>query len=171
MPAFAPCLPTYGFERVGTLWDLRPREVPNASAIYALVAPFGIVTYDRWGITTVDDEDTYTQQAPAPENQWIEPSEIFYVGSARNVRTRMSHYKSAARFGTVCMSEKSFNRARAHYCTFLLRMARGQEQGVDVYVRQVPQELSYIEGLPIDLRRGWEIGLIRLLQPRGNRGW
>jgi hypothetical protein len=52
---------------------------------------------------------------------------------------------------------------------WILRCAKQQNVPIEVYIRQVPDEVYDLHGVPVALLHGWELGLIRTLDPEGNR--
>jgi hypothetical protein len=69
------------------------------------------------------------------------------------------------------MEEKEFHKifSDQQLVTALLLMARAQDALVDLYIRYLSRDLAYIDDLPVDILAGAEAGLIRELDPRGNR--
>jgi hypothetical protein len=166
--ALASRLPQYGFVNAGALWDLHRSAFPAEPAIYAFVAVNGIADY-HWQ-TGARRGSLILRRLPATdEESAIAPSEIFYIGASECMRKRIDTYRSTAKRGCPpTMEHETMLQASKHQGTWILRIAWEQNAPVDVYVRLVPSDLGTVSGLPVDLLHGWEAGLIRELDPRGN---
>jgi len=151
-PPFASRLQAYDFGCVGPLWNTTFQPEP---AIYAFVAPNGIKRYFEHGIPQ-QDGSYVVEFLPADDDEVdIAPSKIFYIGSATNLYSRIVVHKNKVS-------------KRGSPVATMLHAARWKHTRVDVYVRHVPRNLVTVHGLPVDLLRGCERGLIRELRPRGN---
>jgi hypothetical protein len=167
----APCLLDYGFSFVGMLWERRRAIFTAAPAIYAFVAPNGIADYTWVGLRNDNNGSIILGREAADPASWIQPTEVFYIGASECLRKRIHNYKSSAKMGCPLEIESNaLRKASAHTGTWMLRRAYEQRAPIHVYVLHgIPYELTYIKQLPVDLLRGWEAGLIRELNPRGNR--
>jgi hypothetical protein len=110
------------------------------------------------------DSDPLTRvEHQANDESHIVPSEVFYIGSTGSLSARIANHK------------RDVSKARGilppEGTAVTLRLCEAEIQGapVDVYVRPVPTDFA-VRGLPVDLLRGWEAGLIRELKPTANGG-
>jgi hypothetical protein len=82
--AFADWLVNYGMTRVGSLWNLERGIVRTLPAVYAFTAPNGFKTWGAWhmspGFYDRNDDNV----------GWVEPSEVFYLGVSRSLRSRIN---------------------------------------------------------------------------------
>jgi hypothetical protein len=145
-------LQDYGFECVGTFSCLeRQRKAfPSETVVYAFVARNWIKTY------------SYVDGGRQLADYFfhIAPSEVFYIGSAANLSARIAVHKFEV------LKHPSRDEGWGVACK--LRAAMRQNVPVDVYVRRIPDGLIVLHGLPVDLLRGAEMGLIRDLNPSCN---
>jgi hypothetical protein len=150
-PPLAAHLEYYEFECIGTFWE---SSFDPEAVVYAFVARMGIELYDyvlrpgdhRWRRTQLSQVQILT-------------SEVFYIGSTESLSVRIGCHQVEA---DKAPRPPGIGRRS------LLSEARKQGLPVDVYVRRVPDRFIIINGLPIDLLRGAEAGLIRELSPRTN---
>jgi hypothetical protein len=174
MPVLAIHLESYGFERIGELRELHPRDIPAESGLYGFVA-LGEV---RSPPLTIRDDP----QNPGYENAWVirlpgegegevrlQASELFYIGATdQGLRKRLSHYR---RFVKGYHTEK-IRRGELKKMTRVNRVLRDiclQRILVDVYVRAISKDIVYVQdNVPVDPLLGMEAALIRMFVPFGN---
>jgi hypothetical protein len=152
---FVTNLSSFKFQYIGALWE---SSFHLRSAIYALVATKVVKIYPY-----VLHEDTHVADKTLGPSVTVEPEEVFYIGLAERLSRRLGGHKRGAR-------QKAFTGPqKGQWVSLILYEATQQDASVDVYCCEVPDELVFVGGLPIDLLRGCEAGLIRLLNPIGNR--
>ena len=160
----------YGFERISNLWELRRRDIPATSGLYAFVACGDIKSaiYST-KINEQNEIEYYFDRFNAGAE--IGLNDVFYVGRAQktNLQTRLDNYRSQGKKGTPAFYTRKFDQPHRHSGTRILQRAWTQQVPIDVFVKPIRDDIVFFNGVPLDPLVGMEAALIRLLNPIGNR--